>query len=88
MTPPHPFHILRSKFFGPVSEGLWNGLTAFGLGAISASLILAMMRRGSRISHVVQGAKSMDEKNLEELIAEKERLEDLIAEVAARQGKK
>lgn len=89
MTPPHPFHLLGSRFLGARgSSGLLSGMSAFFFGAMAAGVVISLIKQGQpRITGAVSKGGPAEGKSLEELIAEKERLEDLIAEVAAREGK-
>jgi len=89
MTPPHPFHAWGSRLLGSTASGWWGSLSAFAIGALTAGFILSIIRQGDhRIGRTLRGGGTAEGKTLEELIAEKERLEDLIAEVAAREGKR
>jgi hypothetical protein len=72
---------------GAAAGGLISGLSSFLIGAVAAGAVISMFRQNEpRISRVWKG-ESGDEKTLEELIAEKERIEDRIAEMASREGK-
>ena len=68
-----------------------SGLSAFFFGAIAAATVLSFIKKdGGRIAGAFldqDPEHSHDEKTHEELIAEKEHLEDLIAETAAKEGK-
>ena len=69
--------------------GLMSGLSAFFVGAFVAGTVLSFIKKdGGRLAGALiksDDSHSHDEKTLEELIAEKERLEDLIAETAAQE---
>jgi hypothetical protein len=69
----------------------WVGrLSSFMLGGFAAYAVLSLIRqREPRIATLLEpgaGGDDHKDRSLEELIAEKERLEDQIAEVAARQS--
>lgn len=67
--------------------GLMSGMSAFFVGAMAAGAVLSMIEQQEpRISQAVRGRSSSEDMTIEELIAEKERLEDLIAEAAAKQA--
>lgn len=69
--------------------GAWVGrLSSFMLGGVAAYAVLSLIRqREPRIAGLLEpGGDAPKERSLEELIAEKERLEDRIAEVAARES--
>jgi hypothetical protein len=52
---------------------------------MAAGAVLSLIKQQEpRISQAVRGRSSSEDMTLEELIAEKERLEDLIAEAAAK----
>ncbi|MCC7201983.1 MAG: hypothetical protein IT393_04875 [Nitrospirae bacterium] len=94
MIPPHPLHQFGRRFLGAGagagagSGGLLSGLSTFFLGAMAAGIVVSLIKQGQpRIAGAVRKGGTAEGKGLEELIAEKERLEDLIAEVAAREGK-
>ncbi len=99
MTPPHPFHQFGRRILGAragaaagagagSSSGLLSGLSAFFFGAMAAGIVISLIKQGQpRITGAVKKGGASTGKSLEELIAEKERLEDQIAEVAAREGK-
>jgi hypothetical protein len=78
----------------PVRAGgfLWGALPNFFLGAAAMGLLIALFKQGkprlSRTMEVGLGKFSGKELDLDELIAEKERLEELIIELAAKQEKK
>jgi len=64
-----------------------SAISVFFIGAMAAGAVLALIKQQEpRLSGVVRGRPSHDGKSLEELIAEKERLEDLIAEKAAKES--
>lgn len=72
---------------GASSGGLMSGLSAFFIGAMAAGAVISMIKQQEpRLSHAVRRRSSGDDMTLEELIAEKERLEDRIAEAAAKQS--
>ncbi len=72
---------------GGSAGGLMSGLSAFLVGAMAAGAVLSLIKQQEpRISHAIRRRTSGDEMTLEELIAEKERLEDRIAEAAAKQA--
>ncbi len=89
MLPPHPFHQFGSRFLGAgTSAGLLGGLSAFFFGAMAAGVVVSLIKQNQpRLTGLVKRGGTSEGKGLEELIAEKERLEDLIAEVASREGK-
>lgn len=81
-----------SRWLGPVlgvGAAVWLGrLSSVLLGGFAAYTVLSLVRqREPRIATLLEpeGGEHKD-RSLEELIAEKERLEDLIAEAAARQS--
>jgi hypothetical protein len=72
-------------FHRVAGAGLTGGLSTFLVGAMAAGAVLSLIKQQEpRISQAVRGRSSSEDMTLEELIAEKERLEDLIAEAAAK----
>jgi hypothetical protein len=62
-----------------------SGVSAFFVGAMAAGAVLSLIKQQEpRIAQAVRGRSTPEDMTIEELIAEKERLEDLIAEAAAK----
>lgn len=69
------------------AAGIMSGLSAFLIGAMAAGAVVSLIKQQEpRISHAIRTRTSGEDMTLEELIAEKERLEDRIAEAAAKQA--
>ena len=85
MTPPHPFHQLGQSIFRAGGSGWVSGLSTFFFGAMAAGVVISLIKQGEpRITGAVRKKESAEGKSLDELIAEKEHLEDMIAEAAAK----
>lgn len=90
MTPTNGVSRLAGRLFGSSGGGLIGVAIPFLTGAMIASTVISLLRHqqpriaASLRQHGEEGA----EKTLEELMAEKEHLEDMIAEAAAKQSSK
>lgn len=92
MTPPNGIARLAGRLLGSSKPGLMGAVIPFLTGAMVASTVISLLRHEQpRIAAALRKPSASDEgseKTLEELIAEKEHLEDLIAEAAAKQSRK
>ncbi len=91
MTPTSGMSQMVGGMFGSANGGLVVGVFVPLLtGAMIASAVISLMRHDH--SRLLTTLRNPDEtaagRTLEELLAEKEHLEDLIAEAAAKQSKK
>ncbi len=91
MTPPNGIARLAGRLLGSSRPGLLGAVIPFLTGAMVASTVISLLRHEQpRIAAALRKTSPDEgsEKTLEELIAEKEHLEDLIAEAAAKQSRK
>jgi hypothetical protein len=91
MTPPNGVTGIAGRLLGSSNGGFVAvSLVPFLTGAMVASAVISLIRHDhSRLTAPLRReGEEGREKSLEELIAEKEHLEDMIAEAAARQSKK
>lgn len=87
MTP--GLHNVGRRLLGiGAGTGFFSGLSTFFVGAFVAGAVLSFIKKdGPRIAGAFRHEGSHGDKTLDELIIEKEQLEDLIAEKAAKEGK-
>lgn len=89
MASPNGVARFTGRLLGSSSGGLLAAVVPFLAGAMVAGAVISLIRHEQpRITASLRKDGDEDsEKTLEELIAEKEHLEDLIAEAAAKQSK-
>lgn len=88
MTPAHGASSLLGPLLGSAHGGLMVTAVPFLTGIVVAGAVISLLRQEQpRIAARLRASgENGSDKTLEELIAEKEHLEDLIAEAAAKQS--